>query len=281
MTDIPIVGVIGDPISHSKSPLIHNRWLKQNSIKGLYLRFEVKGKDLQQFIKDSLELGFRGFNVTIPHKETVVSIVDDLSAAARDCGAINTIVRREDGSFFGDNTDGFGFIENLSELISRDDLVGASVALLGAGGASRAVAVALRDAGVRQIRICNRTTLKAEALCTVLGDVASVWPWPATEEFFAGADLIVNSTSLGMAGQPAFDLPIPRLEPNTVATDLIYAPLETPFLNAARASGARTKDGLGMLLHQARPGFKAWFGIDPVVSAELRQAVLTGEGLYP
>ena len=276
----PIAGVIGHPIGHSKSPRIHNHWLGKLGIEGVYLPYDVTPAEFDIFIDRANKAGFSGFNVTIPHKEAAYRICDSLSETARACAAVNTLVFQSDGSIYGDSTDGFGFVENL-----RDGgfaaAPGFKVAMLGAGGAARAVAVELRQIGASEIRLANRTKARARDLASAIDPIGQVWDWPVTDAFFEGCDLIVNATSLGMDGQPSFDVSLGALGAEVFATDLIYAPLRTPFLQRAEAAGARTIDGLGMLLHQARPGFRAWFGGDPTVDAALREIVLSDGGLFP
>lgn len=276
----PIAGVIGHPIGHSKSPRIHNHWLRLLDLPGIYLPYDVGPDDFETFVQRANHAGFAGFNVTIPHKERAFRLCDALSETAKACAAVNTLVFQRDGSVVGDSTDGFGFMENLRNggFAPRS---GFSAAILGAGGAARAVAVALREAGASEIRLANRTQARAEDLAEVIDPVGRLWTWPVGEAFFADCDLIVNATSLGMDGQPPFDIELGALSDATHATDLIYAPLRTPFLQRAEAAGAQTTDGLGMLLHQARPGFEAWFGGAPTVDAALREVVLSDGGLFP
>ncbi|MEM9724599.1 MAG: shikimate dehydrogenase [Pseudomonadota bacterium] len=280
MQDVLSAAVIGHPIRHSKSPLIHNFWLKNHGLPGLYSAFDVAPSDLASFMDLAPRLGLAGFNVTIPHKEAVASLVSEMTPAAAQAGVVNTVVVRPDGSTLGDSTDGFGFLANLDDA-TQWSAADAHVAMIGAGGAARSVVAALLDAGASKIVLSNRTAAKAEALRMLDPARVETAPWPPTPEFFDRASLLVNASSLGMAGGPDWRWELPKLQPGTVATDLIYAPLETPFLKAAAASGARCVDGLGMLLHQAAPGFEQWFGLRPEVTGELRELVLDRKGWLP
>lgn len=271
-----LAGVMGWPISHSLSPRLHGYWLRHYGIDGAYLPLAVTPDRLEQALRALPALGFRGTNLTIPHKERVLAIVDRATPAARRIGAVNTVVVHENGELQGDNTDGFGFLAGLAEGYPgwRAD-VGPAV-LVGAGGASQAIVVALLDAGVPEIRLVNRTRVRAEALADGLGSRVRVVDWQEREIALDGAALLVNTTSLGMKDRPPLEIALDRLPQAAVVTDVVYAPLETPLLAAARARGYTVVDGLGMLLHQARPGFRAWFGVDPEVTEALRQVVLAG-----
>ena len=267
-------GVLGFPVSHSKSPRLHSYWLQRYSIDGAYLPLCVAPDDLDRAVRGLVAVGFRGANVTLPHKERVMALCDDLDPLALRIGAVNTLVFQE-GKIYGRNSDGFGFIENIRQSVSFD-FQGKRVAVLGAGGAARAVLVALQDVGVSAITVVNRTEERARALVEdtkTIGGGLSVLPWADRNQMMSDCDLLVNTTSLGMTGQPPLDLDFSHLSPRTVVNDLVYAPLITPFLAQARARGARIVDGLGMLLHQARPGFEAWFGQRPEVTEDLRQVV--------
>lgn len=281
MAGLRLAGVIGDPVAHSKSPLIHNTWLKRAGLPGLYAPLRATAETFEAVVETGWAMGFVGFNVTIPHKERAYRLVDRLTPSAEAAGAVNTLWRDSDGGVVGDNSDGFGFLENLKAGADGWEPDGRSAVILGAGGAARAVAAALLAAGVERLTVANRTAARAEAIAAMDPERARAAAWPPEPSAFEAADLIVNATSLGMVGQPPFDLALPPLGPRVLATDLIYAPLDTPFLQAAAAAGARTVDGLGMLLHQARPGFARWFGVAPTVDAALRDAVLTGEGCLP
>ncbi len=219
-------------------------------------------------------MGMAGVNLTIPHKQTALEAVDEIDDVAKRIGAVNTIIVRDDKSLFGTNTDARGFLANLKAGAPAWAADSGPAVLIGAGGAARAIAVALLDAGVPELRIVNRTVARATELADALGDPVKVHRWDDRSEILAETALVVNTTSLGMIGQPALDIDTGGLSVGTVVMDIVYSPLETPFLTAARAAGAVTVDGLGMLLHQAAPGFAAWFGVEPEVTPELRTHVL-------
>lgn len=269
-----LAGVLGWPVGHSLSPRLHGYWLHHYQIDGAYLPLAVKPDDLPRALRALPVLGFRGANLTIPHKEPALAQVDEVTAAARRIGAINTVIVAPDGRLLGDNTDGFGFMANLAAAEPDWRAATGPAVLLGAGGAARAIAVALLDAGAPALRLINRTLARAEELAAELGPKASAVPWQERADALDGAALLVNTTSLGMVGQPPLDVALDALPPNALVTDVVYAPLETELLAAARARGQPVVDGLGMLLHQARPGFRAWFGVDPEVTAEQRAVVL-------
>jgi shikimate dehydrogenase len=269
-----VAGVLGWPIGHSKSPRLHGHWLKRYGIDGAYVPLPVAPDHFAQAARALPLLGFAGANVTLPHKEAALAAVDRADAVARRIGAVNTIVVAADGTLDGSNTDAFGFIENLRQAASGFDAAAGPAVVLGAGGAARAVIAALADAGAPEIRIVNRSIDRAERLIAALGGPCHVVPWTAGAAALEGAALLVNATTLGMAGHAPLDLALDRLAPEALVNDIVYAPLETGLLRAAKARGNATIDGLGMLLHQARPGFRAWFGVDPEVTAELRDAVL-------
>jgi len=267
-----LAGVIGWPVGHSRSPRLHGYWLEQYGIDGAYVPLAVPPERIEDAIRALPALGFRGANVTVPHKEAALRIVDRVDPVARRIGAVNTIVVGEDGRLEGRNTDAYGFITNLRQGAPEWRPAAGPALVLGAGGAARAVVAALVDAGVPEIRLYNRTVAKAEALARDVGGPIRV----VTEPEPAGAALLVNTTTLGMAGQPPLDLDLATLAPEAVVTDIVYTPLITPLLAAARARGNVVVDGLGMLLHQAVPGFEAWFGVRPEVTGELREFVLNG-----
>ena len=259
-----LAGVLGDPVAHSRSPRLHGHWLARHGIDGAYVPLRVGAGDLRDALRLLPRMGFAGCNVTLPHKEAALALADEASARARAAGAANTLVFA-DGRVRADNTDGIGFVAHLCAASPWSPDRPAVV--LGAGGAARGIAAALADAGVPEIRIGNRTRARAEALADAI-------PRATVSDAMDGAGLLVNTTSLGMAGQPplAVDLhPLPR---DAVVADIVYAPLVTPLLERAAARGHPTVDGLGMLLHQAAPGFAAWYGVTPVVDDALRRAVL-------
>lgn len=266
---MPLAAVLGDPIGHSRSPRLHGHWLARHGIAGAYVPLRVSAADLPATLDLLPRLGFVGCNVTIPHKEAVLALARTITPTARRIGAANTLTFGPRG-FEADNTDALGFAANILEAVPHWQP--RRVAVLGAGGASRAVIVALQDRGATDIRIANRSPDRARALAAEFG--LAVVDWADRAAMLAGCDTLVNTTSLGMTGQPALDLPLDALPADALVTDLIYTPLETPLLAAARARGNPVVDGLGMLLHQAAPGFARWFGHSPRVDAALRAAVL-------
>lgn len=277
MTDlprIPLAGVIGHPIAHSRSPLLHGHWLARYGIKGHYIPMDVSQDDLPQALSMLPKLGFVGVNVTIPHKESVLKLAEVVTDRAALIGAANTLIFRADGKIHADNTDGVGLMANLRQLAPQWQAPQGPAALFGAGGAARAVIAALIEAGIPEIRIANRTRLRAEVLQADFGGRLVVYDWLHAGEMLNGATLVINATSLGMTGKPDQRLPLDRLAAGTVATDLVYTPLMTPFLIEAQARGAHIVDGLGMLLHQGAPGFERWFGHRPEVDDATRAAVL-------
>ena len=271
-----IAGVFGWPVDHSRSPRLHGYWLREFGIDGAYIPFATHPSKLEQGIRALPALGFRGGNITLPHKERALSLVDEATTLARRIGAINMLVVRDDGTILGDNSDGFGFIANLQQF--QPDWRGAAgpAILLGAGGAARAIVVALLDAGVPEIRLINRTTRRAEEIAEAVGGPIKVLPWDARADALKDAALLVNSTNLGMAGQAPLELDLRNLPKEAVVYDIVYVPLMTELLKAAQQRGNKIVDGIGMLLHQGRPGFKIWFGQDPQVTPELRAFVLGG-----
>lgn len=274
-----IAGVFGWPIGHSRSPLIHNFWLDQLGIDGAYVPLAVAPDDFEQAVRALPALGFRGANVTIPHKQAALRIVDHLDPLAREVGAVNTLVVEEDGTITGSNTDVFGFAENLQ--VGGAVPMGGTAVVLGAGGAARAICVALREIGLAKLTVVNRTLAHAETLAnTFARDSFSMaaCAWEDLEKPLSEADVIVNTTSLGMAGAPPLEIDLAPAKSSALVNDIVYTPLQTPLLKAARARGLTTVDGLGMLLHQARPGFAAWFGQAPEVTDELRALVLKDLG---
>lgn len=271
-----VAGVMGWPVGHSRSPRLHGWWLDRYGIDGAYIPLAVPPGRVAEAVRALPALGLRGANVTVPHKEAVIAACDQVDPVARRIGAVNTLVVAEDGTIEGRNTDGFGFMENL-RADRPDWRAGAGPAVvLGAGGAARAILVALADAGAPEIRLLNRTRDRAETLAAELGGPVRVLPWEERAFALDGAALVVNTTTQGMGGQPALDLDLGRLPPAALVTDIVYTPLHTPLLKAAMERGNPVVDGLGMLLHQARPGFEAWFGRVPEVTPELRRFVLEG-----
>ena len=268
-----IAGVMGWPIAHSRSPRLHGFWLAQHDIDGAYLPLPVRPGNLAGALKALPMLGFAGVNITLPHKAAALALVDRASDEAQRIGAINTVVVGADGLLEGSNTDGYGFLAHLRSA-APGWRAGEPAVLLGAGGAARAIAVALLEAGVSELRLANRTARRTAELAAALGPKVKPVDWDRRNEALDGAGLLVNSTTLGMAGQPALEIGLRQLPLAAVVYDIVYVPLETPLLAAARARGHTVVDGLGMLLHQALPGFAAWFGVTPEVTPELREFVL-------
>jgi shikimate dehydrogenase len=269
----PLAGVIGWPVGHSRSPAIHGHWLARYDLPGWYVALPTRPETAEAALRALPALGFAGANVTLPHKALALAVADEATPRARRIGAANTLVIR-DGALHADNTDAHGFIANLTAGAPSWRAADGPALVLGAGGASRALLVALAEAGVPEIRLANRTAARAEALAAEFGGPLRPVGWSEAEEAAAGAALIVNATSLGMTGEPPLSFRFDAAAPGAVATDIVYTPLETPFLRAAAARGLTTVDGLGMLLHQAVPGFEAWFGRRPEVDAAVRAAAL-------
>jgi len=270
-----LAGVMGWPVGHSRSPRLHGFWLEAYGIDGAYVPLAVKPEDFERAMRALPSLGFRGANVTVPHKEAALWLADEADEHARRIGAANTLVVGEDGRIRASNTDGYGFLQNLKQC-APDWASAKPVLVLGAGGAARAVIVALVDAGVPEVRLANRTAARAKALAGELAGPIVPITWDERADAAVDCGLLVNTTTLGMAGQQPLDMPLGGLDASAVVYDLVYAPLETPLLAAATARGLTTVDGLGMLLHQGRPGFAAWFGRDPEVSDELYRFVAEG-----
>ena len=277
MTDlprIPLAGVIGHPIAHSKSPQLHGYWLRRYGIKGFYIPMDVGHADLKSVLDTLPKLGFVGLNVTIPHKQAVLHLADIVTDRAALIGAANTLIFRKDGRIHADNTDGSGFIANLRQNAPRWMPTAGPAVVFGAGGAARAVVAALIEVGVPEIRLANRTRPRAEALRADFGAKLIVFDWVQAANMLEGAATVVNTTSLGMAGKPDFRVPLDALEKSALVTDLVYTPLKTQLLLDAKARGCTVVDGLGMLLHQAAPGFERWFGQRPELDDATRNAVL-------
>jgi len=277
MTDqnrIPLAGVIGSPISHSKSPRLHGHWLRKYGIPGFYIPMDIDHTELKEAIRTLPKLGFVGVNVTIPHKESVLALADLVTDRAALIGAANTLIFRKDGKLHADNTDGYGFVENLRQNAPGWQPASGPAAVIGGGGAARAVVASLIEIGVPEIRISNRTRTRADALRTEFGAKVRVYEWVQAGNMLDGAVTVVNTSSLGMVGKPEFRVPLDALSPKAVVSDLVYTPLETGLLRQARDIGCTTVDGLGMLLHQAAPAFERWFGKRPEIDEALRQEML-------
>jgi shikimate dehydrogenase len=271
---IPLAGVIGRPVTHSLSPRLHRHWLDRMGIAGHYVPLDVAPGDLQDNLRALPRMGFVGVNVTIPHKEAVLGLADHRTERAQRIGAANTLTFLDGGAIEADNTDAYGFIENLRAGAPGWRPEDGPACVIGAGGAARAIVWSLVDAGVPELRLVNRTRSRADALGAALGPALTVFDWSDLARATDGATTIVNTTSLGMQGQPPLPGDRLRFRPGSLATDVVYSPLRTPFLRAAEAAGASTVDGLGMLIWQAVPGFERWFGARPVVDDAVR-AVLT------
>jgi shikimate dehydrogenase len=273
----PVACVVGWPVAHSRSPVIHKFWLKEFGIDGDYVIEPVEPDKAAMFFRDLPRSRFVGCNVTVPHKEAAFVAVAETGPAARAIGAVNTIWM-EDGKLIGANTDATGFIANLDQEAPLWDKARGEAVVLGAGGSARAVVWALADRGFDRIHVVNRTLDRGEALAARMGDAVRAMGWEALPALLRSADILVNTTTLGMRGQPELGIDLAPLKPSALVTDIVYVPLVTPLLAAARARGLRTVDGLGMLLHQAVPGFQKWFGRRPNVTPALRNAVLATMG---
>lgn len=271
---IPLAGVIGSPVAHSRSPALHGYWLRRYGIRGHYIPMDIAQADLKEALRVLPKLGFVGVNVTIPHKETILGLADIITDRAALIGAANTLIFRKDGRIHADNTDGSGFIANLRQNAPQWNPAAGPAAVFGAGGAARAVVAALIEVGVPEIRIANRTRPRADSLRSDFGAKLNVHEWVQAGNMLDGAMTVVNTTSLGMVGKPEFRVPLDALDPRALVTDLVYTPLKTQFLLTAEAAGCTVVDGLGMLLHQAVPGFERWFGQRPEVDDATRAAVL-------
>ncbi|MEM8572076.1 MAG: shikimate dehydrogenase [Pseudomonadota bacterium] len=270
----PLAGVIGWPINHTRSPRMHDFWLKRYQIPGHYVPLAVSSEGLEEALRAMALLGFRGVNVTLPHKERVLELASSVSETARRIGAANTLTFREDGSFHAENTDAYGFSQNILQQFPDWKPDAGPALVIGAGGASRAIVQALIDARVPEIRIANRTQSRAEALASHFGPCVSAIGWSDLARGVDGAVTVVNATSMGMNGNTPLTVDLHGACPEAIIADIIYEPLRTPFLEGAAAQGFRTVDGLGMLLHQGRHGFESWFGEAPVVDEDLRVYVM-------
>ncbi|MEN8657823.1 shikimate dehydrogenase [Marivita sp.] len=271
---IPLAAVIGHPIAHSKSPNVHGYWLRKYGLKGHYIPMDIEPDKLSELLPRLADLGFVGANVTIPHKERVMEIADLITDRATLIGAANTLIFRKDGRIHADNTDGYGFIENIRQSIPDWNPKSGPAVVFGAGGACRAVLASLIDVGVPKIMLTNRTRIRAEKLREDFGNRIQVIEWVQAGNVLEDADLVVNTTSLGMTGKPEMRVPLDGLRPGAIVNDLVYTPLRTRLLATAEDRGCRVVDGVGMLLHQAVPGFERWFGKRPEVDENVRAAVL-------
>lgn len=276
-----LAGVIGHPVGHSLSPRLHGFWLNEHQIDGVYMPLAVTPDNFPEALRALPKMGFAGVNITVPHKVVALQTVDIIEPSAKKIGAVNTVIVGNEGRLIGANTDGYGFIENLKSGMNNSKIIG-PVVVLGAGGAARAVIVSLLEEGVSEIRLLNRTRGRAEQLAQDISGhfnaSIQVIDWEIRAQSLEGAGLLVNTTTLGMVGKPQLDIDLSALPKSAWVTDIVYAPLQTPLLKAAMQRGNPVVDGIGMLLHQARPGFERWFGKPVQVTTELRNFVLAGMG---
>jgi len=268
-----LAGIIGWPVSHSRSPVLHNYWMEQYGVRGRYVPLAVLPERLPQALAGLVALGFRGCNVTTPHKLAVMAAIDHVDPMAKRIGAVNTIVVEPDGSLRGFNNDGNGFVQSIRDARPQWRPDQGPIVVLGAGGASRAVVAALAHQGAKEIRLANRTFEKAQRMADEYGPPVIAVPWEERETALEGASLLANATNQGMAGKPPLEIRLDALPSDAIVGDLIYTPPETPLLAAARARGNLTVNGLGLLLNQARPAFHAWFGVMPEITPGLKRAI--------
>ena len=274
MSAVPVAAVIGHPVNHSRSPRMHNFWLAHFELEGYYIPLDIDPKMFERSIRNLPELGFVGANITIPYKEKVLKIADKISDRAALVGAANTLTFLQNGGIYADNTDGYGFLQNIkSKYKDWSAREGISV-VFGAGGASRAILGALIEDGASDILLANRTRSRADQLRSDFGAKIKVVEWMKIQNYLSDASTIINTTSLGMVGKTDLPIPLNTLKKNTLVTDIVYTPIETHLLTTAAKMGCRTVDGLGMLIHQAIPGFERWFGIKPGDSQALRELLI-------
>ena len=271
---IPLVAVLGSPISHSKSPMLHSYWLRKYEINGYYIPMDVTSTNLNNVLATLPKMGFVGANVTIPHKESVLKVADKISDRAAMIGAANTLSFGVNGQIYADNTDGYGFIENIRQHQPEWRATEGPSLVLGAGGASRAIVSSLLENAASEIWITNRTRARAEKISADFGARVTVIDWFSVNKFLPDAAIVINATSLGMVGKPQLTIDLKPLSTNTLVTDLVYNPLKTHLLIQAEKKGCRTVDGIGMLIHQAVPGFTRWFNVQPTVDTDSRDILL-------
>ena len=269
-----LAGVIGNPIAHSKSPKLHNYWLSKYKINGFYIPFSVTNDKLESSIKSLIELGFSGVNITIPHKTSVLSFADSITDRAALIGAANTLYFSKSGKIHADNTDGYGFIQNIVDEIPDYDFYDKTALIYGAGGSARAIVSALLSNGVKEVGITNRTRSKAQIISENLGAKVSVVDWRAAPDTITKVDIIINATSMGMVGQPDFSQPISRAKKTALVVDIVYNPLITGLMKEAKKLKLKTVGGIGMLINQAVPGFEHWFQKKPQVDEEIRRFII-------
>jgi shikimate dehydrogenase len=268
-----LAGVFGWPVMHSRSPRLHNYWFEQHGLAGAYLPLAIRPEGLGAALRALHPLGFAGVNLTIPHKEAALAFLHEVDPAARRIGAVSCVTVRADGSLIGANNDAFGFLASVAEEAPQWRASSGAAVVIGAGGGARAIVSALMESGAKEIRLANRTESRARTLAAEFVGPIEVVGWPDRHAALAGAATLVNATSQGMVGQPQLDLDLAALPADALVCDIVYVPRETPLLAAARSRGNRTVNGLGMLLHQARPAWRSWFGIDPQVTPELRALI--------
>jgi shikimate dehydrogenase len=268
-----MAGVMGWPVMHSKSPMLHNYWFQQYGLNGTYVPLAIEPSGLGAALRALHPLGFAGCNLTIPHKQEALKIVDEVDPIGRSMGAISCVVVRPDGSLRGSNNDGYGFIENILEHAPQTRFDAGPVTVIGAGGGARAVIWGLAERGAKEIRLVNRTKARAQKIADEFKVSIKPVDWADRNLALEDCNIVVNTTSQGMVGMAPLDVDLARLPRHALVTDIVYTPLETPLLRAARQRGNPTVDGLGMLLHQARPAWQAWFNLDPKVTPELRAMI--------
>jgi shikimate dehydrogenase len=268
-----LAAVMGWPISQSRSPALHNFWFAKHGLQGSYVPLAIPPDRLAPALRALPALNFSGCNLTIPLKQDAMKIVDEVDITARKIGAISCVVVRPDETLWGSNNDWYGFVHNILDFVPDWSAGAGPIAVMGAGGGARAVVYGLMERGAREIRLCNRTHRRALTLAKGLGGPITVLPWEQRHHVIDGCAMLVNATNQGMIGQAALDLRLDKLPKTALVSDIIYNPRETPLIAAARQRGNRTVTGLGMLLHQGIPAWKAWFGIEPKVTAELRARI--------
>ncbi len=269
-TEINLAGVMGYPITHSRSPLMHNTLMQENQLRGVYIPIEIKPDTLGPALESLPRLGFKGVNLTMPLKQEAIATVDELDPVGKLMGAVSCVVVKQDNSLFGVNNDWAGFRDNLNANFPDWQSTTTSALILGAGGGGLAIVYALIQEGVEEIVITNRSQERAEKIADIFKDQnISVRPWAERHSLVAETDLVVNTTNQGMAGQAPLDLSLELAQPEAIVADIIYVPLDTPLIRDAKSKGLRTVGGLGMLLHQSRPAWRLWFGIDPEITANL------------
>ena len=275
ISTIPVAAVLGHPINHSKSPKLHNYWLSLFNIDGYYIPLDIDPRYFENSVRALSGLGFVGANVTIPYKEKVLKIADKISDRAAIIGAANTLTFLQDGTIYADNTDGYGFLQNIKCKYNDWTAGEGTSVVFGAGGASRAILGALIEDGANEVILANRTRSRADQLRSDFGAKIKVVDWMKVQNYLSDASTVINATSLGMDGKADLPIPLQGLNKNTLVTDIVYTPLNTPLLENAAKRGCRTVDGLGMLIHQAIPGFERWFGVKPDVSEKLRELLIS------